>query len=182
MLGRRSDNDVVVDENWVSRQHALIIETSTGFALRDLNTTNGTFVNGGRIGPAEHLLNHGDSIRLAGSQVSFIFREEGGGLLNAWRWTRPPRERWTLRGSSPSRRPLSLRQRTRSCSGIWNIRDKRQPAEREIARSVWPEIPSSALANQQMDKAVERLRLHLGDDPHSPTRLITVGEFGFLLL
>ena len=79
MLGRRSDNDVVVDENWVSRQHALIIETSTGFALRDLNTTNGTFVNGGRIGPAEHLLNHGDSIRLAGSQVSFIFREEGGG-------------------------------------------------------------------------------------------------------
>lgn len=61
---------------------------------------------------------------------------------------------------------------------------KRQaPASREeIARSVWPEIPSSALANQQMDKAVERLRLHLGDDPHSPTRLITVGEFGFLLL
>ena len=76
-MGRRSDNDVVVDETTVSRRHALILEGPDGFFLRDLSTTNGTYVNRNRVGHEELRLNHGDRIRLAGSEVVFVFRQEG---------------------------------------------------------------------------------------------------------
>jgi hypothetical protein len=76
-LGRQPDNDLVVDDTSVSRRHALIMETPQGFAVRDLNTMNGTFINRGKIGEGENLLEHGDRIRLAASDVTFIFRHEG---------------------------------------------------------------------------------------------------------
>ena len=76
-LGRRSDNDVVVDESTVSRRHALIMETPSGYAVRDLNTINGTFVNQRDIGQEECILKHGDTIRLAASEISYVFRQEG---------------------------------------------------------------------------------------------------------
>jgi putative peptide zinc metalloprotease protein len=68
-LGRRSDNDLVVDEGTVSRRHALIMETPSGFVVRDLSTTNGTYVNTDNIGVGERVLTHGGEIRLAGSKV-----------------------------------------------------------------------------------------------------------------
>jgi len=45
-LGRRQDNDVVIDETTVSCRHSLILDTPGGFLLRDLNTNNGTFISG----------------------------------------------------------------------------------------------------------------------------------------
>ena len=48
-LGREPTNDVVVTEPGASRQHAEIVESDDGFRLRDLNSTNGTFVNDRRV-------------------------------------------------------------------------------------------------------------------------------------
>ena len=76
-VGRRADNDVVIDEITVSRKHVLIMETPSGYVLRDLNTTNGTFLNRVKVGVGEQLLKHGDTIRLAGSQITLFFRHEG---------------------------------------------------------------------------------------------------------
>lgn len=76
MLGRGAYNDVVVDHNTVSRRHTLIVETPAGFILRDLNTEDGTFVNGEKVTALSHLLAHGDRIRLASSEESFVFRLE----------------------------------------------------------------------------------------------------------
>ena len=55
-LGRRQDNDVLIDETTVSRRHSFILDTPGGFVLLDLNTTNGTFINRNRIGQNERLL------------------------------------------------------------------------------------------------------------------------------
>ena len=48
-VGRRTDNDVVVDEASVSRRHAMVFNSPSGVVVRDLDTTNGTFVNGSSI-------------------------------------------------------------------------------------------------------------------------------------
>jgi hypothetical protein len=48
-IGRTSDCDIVVANPNVSRRHAEVWRTSEGVAIRDLNSTNGTFVNGYRI-------------------------------------------------------------------------------------------------------------------------------------
>ena len=42
-MGRESDNDLVVPEAQVSRNHAEIVLTEQGYCIRDLSNTNGTF-------------------------------------------------------------------------------------------------------------------------------------------
>ena len=58
-MGRRADNDVLVDHTTVSRRHALVMETPGGFVLRDLNSTNGTFVNNSKVGMGDRGRCHG---------------------------------------------------------------------------------------------------------------------------
>ena len=82
-LGRRPDNDVVIDEPTVSRRHALIMETLSGFVLRDLGSQNGTFLNHAKIDQRENPLGHLDRIRLGGSEVTLVFRNEGAPTLES---------------------------------------------------------------------------------------------------
>ena len=72
-MGRLPDNDVVVNEPAVSRKHAEIFRTDAGYQLRDLGTTNGTFVNGRNIESESHSLLDGDQISLSRTDISFMF-------------------------------------------------------------------------------------------------------------
>ena len=49
VIGRSPDVEVVVNDPNVSRQHAEVWRTAEGVAIRDLQSTNGTYVNGHRI-------------------------------------------------------------------------------------------------------------------------------------
>jgi hypothetical protein len=49
IIGRSPDVEVVINDSNVSRQHAEVWRTSEGVAIRDLQSTNGTYVNGHRI-------------------------------------------------------------------------------------------------------------------------------------
>jgi hypothetical protein len=49
IIGRSPDVEVVVNDSKVSRRHAEVWRTSEGVAIRDLQSTNGTYVNGHRI-------------------------------------------------------------------------------------------------------------------------------------
>ncbi len=61
-LGRALDNDVVLDHPTVSRRHARISLRHGRPVLRDLNSRNGTFVNGQRV--EECVLGDGDRVAL----------------------------------------------------------------------------------------------------------------------
>ena len=73
-LGREPSNDISVAESSVSRTHAEIVETDEGFVLRDLGSTNGTYVNETQIPAEDYLLIDGDIIRLGTSSKSFVLR------------------------------------------------------------------------------------------------------------
>ena len=49
VIGRSPDVDFVINDSNVSRRHAELWRTSEGVAIRDLQSTNGTYVNGHRI-------------------------------------------------------------------------------------------------------------------------------------
>ena len=75
-LGRTDDNDVAVGGPGVSRRHAEIVRSPAGYHLRDLGGTNGTSVNGVALAGGEHVLQHGDDIRLGSSKVSLVYRTD----------------------------------------------------------------------------------------------------------
>jgi pSer/pThr/pTyr-binding forkhead associated (FHA) protein len=59
-LGRAEGLDVVLPDASVSRFHAEILSTSDGWVVRDLDSTNGTYVNGSRVDSAQ--LKDGDEL------------------------------------------------------------------------------------------------------------------------
>jgi pSer/pThr/pTyr-binding forkhead associated (FHA) protein len=69
-IGRLSDNDVRIDNTAVSGHHALIINILNDSFLEDLNSTNGTYVNGKLI--KKHALQHADLITIGHHQLRFI--------------------------------------------------------------------------------------------------------------
>jgi FHA domain/Protein of unknown function (DUF3662) len=48
-IGRNDDNDVVIVDGRVSRHHARIVTDGGGFAIEDLQSSNGTFVDGAQV-------------------------------------------------------------------------------------------------------------------------------------
>ena len=48
-IGRESDNDVVVDNKLASRHHAMIQKIKDAYFIKDVGSTNGTYINAIRI-------------------------------------------------------------------------------------------------------------------------------------
>jgi pSer/pThr/pTyr-binding forkhead associated (FHA) protein len=64
-IGRASDSDIILEEATVSRCHALLLRDAARVLLIDLESTNGTFVNGVQAPPDEAVrLVDGDVIAL----------------------------------------------------------------------------------------------------------------------
>ena len=73
-IGRQPSNEIVIAEKEVSRRHAEIRKTAEGYVVRDLGSTNGTFVNQQKIPAGDYLLKDGDEIRLGASVKVMIYR------------------------------------------------------------------------------------------------------------
>ncbi len=69
-IGRLESLEVVIADGSVSRQHAEIYATARGWRVRDLKSTNGTYLNGTRIGPADWPVKLHDNIRCG--NVTFL--------------------------------------------------------------------------------------------------------------
>ncbi len=68
-IGRMPECDITLSDPNVSRRHAEVRRQGTGFVVVDLNSTNGTRVNG--AGVKERLLNDGDEITVGGTKLRF---------------------------------------------------------------------------------------------------------------
>jgi len=73
-IGAMEDNDLVVSDETVSRFHCRIEQDEIGYLLRDLGSTNGTYVNGIRI--REAYLGHGATISIGQTEVQFFVGHE----------------------------------------------------------------------------------------------------------
>lgn len=71
-IGRSIDNHLVLEDSAVSRKHCVLRKTDTSYILKDLNSSNGTFVNA--ISVKEAVMRNGDVIQIG----KFIFELREG--------------------------------------------------------------------------------------------------------
>jgi pSer/pThr/pTyr-binding forkhead associated (FHA) protein len=69
-LGRRPYNDIVIDNLAVSGEHAVILMSGMDVTLEDLNSTNGSYVNGKAI--KKQALQNGDAIEIGKYKIKFV--------------------------------------------------------------------------------------------------------------
>jgi pSer/pThr/pTyr-binding forkhead associated (FHA) protein len=90
-IGREPDNDVMLDEPRVSRYHAVVERRDAVCTVRDLNSSNGTWVGGARV--ARSVVHDGESFRIG--SASFVLKLGGGATAE-----------FDVRGMHGARRPV----------------------------------------------------------------------------
>src|SRR4051812_14470371 len=73
VIGRDAFTELCLSERLVSRRHAVITAEDGGFVFRDLESRNGSFVNG--LPVRERRLEHGDRIGIGASLMVFLERD-----------------------------------------------------------------------------------------------------------
>ncbi len=72
-LGRRPYNDIVIDNLAVSGEHAVLQMVGADVFIEDLNSTNGTYINGKAI--KKQLLTNNDTVEIGKYKIKFIVEE-----------------------------------------------------------------------------------------------------------
>ena len=77
-LGRRPYNDVVIDNLAISGEHAVFQMTGNDVFIEDLNSTNGTYVNGKAA--KKQQLHNGDTVEVGKYKIKFVHEVAGDGF------------------------------------------------------------------------------------------------------
>jgi pSer/pThr/pTyr-binding forkhead associated (FHA) protein len=72
-LGRRPYNDIVIDNLAVSGEHAVLQMVGADVFIEDLNSTNGTYINGKAV--KKQLLSHNDTVEIGKYKIKFIVED-----------------------------------------------------------------------------------------------------------
>lgn len=184
LIGRGTDADIVLPERQVSRYHLKIHYHDGRYVLEDLDSKNGTFLNGQQI-KGTVPLQDGDEIQIAlcvkmlfvGSDatvpLSFDLprRDSGGMVLEENKRT------VSIRGRELDP-PLSLAQ-FRLLQMLYDA-DGAVCGRDDIIEAVWPGTGGQGVSEQAIDALVRRLRDRLAElDDHN--YIVTVRGHGFRL-
>jgi pSer/pThr/pTyr-binding forkhead associated (FHA) protein len=77
VIGRNRDAAVPLKDPMVSREHAAIEFHEDAFILKDLDSTNGTYMGGALIKQSK--LSHGDKFHIGNTVLQFILQDSGRG-------------------------------------------------------------------------------------------------------
>jgi type II secretory pathway predicted ATPase ExeA len=90
MIGRDADNDIPLKADYVSRHHAQVTVEQGACWITDLNSTNGTFVNGRRV--KKRILRDGDVMQIGHHRLTYVnpnkhVAQLAGETVDRWRET-----------------------------------------------------------------------------------------------
>jgi FHA domain len=174
LIGRGGDCDLVLPERQVSRHHAKVLREAGGFAIQDLESKNGTHLNGQQVtGTAR--LQDGDVIQIA-LAVKLVFIGTGATMPLTFE---PPKPEKALEIDEAERSvsiqgkrldpPLSLAQ-FRLLQLLYDS-DGAVCSRDAIVDTVWPGTEGIGVSEQAIDALVRRLR----------DRLAEVDEFNYVV-
>lgn len=82
-IGRVASNAIILSDASVSSSHARVLRTPEGFAIEDLQSRNGTFVNGEKV-TGRRILGDGDRLRLGRILLTFNLAHAPSGADETW--------------------------------------------------------------------------------------------------
>lgn len=184
LIGRGDDCEVVMNDRQVSRHHAKIIRDEQGYFLVDLNSKNGTFLNGQQLVGESRPLNDGDQIGVALSCRLVFVDADATAPLTAFAAYRPE-----IRMDKAAKRvwvagkevlpPLSLAQYTLLellfdyAGGV--------VSREEIVSTVWADMAAEGVSEQAIDALARRLRERIAEIDPDTQYILTVRGHGFRL-
>lgn len=179
-IGRWEDNDLVIDDRWVSRHHARVRRERDQYYIEDLGSKNGTLVNGRRIsGPT--LLADGDEIQVSplvpltfvgyAATAPLPLEPEARGLEFDL-VTRDVRVRGRVLDPPLSHAQFTLLSLLAEEPGRVYSRD-------EVIAAVWPEAQADGVSDEAIDAMVRRIRLRLRELDPSHEYIVTMRGYGF---
>lgn len=172
-LGRAPDNDIPVSGRFVSGVHAEIRQTAEGYVLRDLDSRNGTYVNGRET--RRHRLQHGDRVDLAHA-CEFEFRSgEGTAILPARRGVHVDAERHEITVDGQALEASLLQYRL--VKYLYE-NENRSLHRDEIIREVW-EGSGLGVSDAAIDSLVNRVRSAIAEVDPDFEYIHTIRGLGF---
>ncbi len=200
LLGRFPHADIDLDNPFVSRRHAVIEYSDSGYSIQDLGSSNGTFVDGVRLDRGPKSLQGGEIIEFGKGHV-IAKLSIGFGTI-------------TLPEASSSGRPADRRDeapKTITSQGVAiNVASREvyvrgmpvvppltgkdfeilallcespgtARSHAEIAARAWPERPDGSVSIQEIGQRIHRLRSRIEPEPATPIYIETVRGFGYRL-
>jgi len=73
VIGRDKEADIMLKDPLVSRQHAVVIYHDGSYVVKDLDSTNGTHMNGAVVKQAS--LRHGDTFKVGSTSLQFVLQD-----------------------------------------------------------------------------------------------------------
>ncbi len=175
-LGRAVENEIVIVDKRVSREHAVIRREGRRFLLEDLGSTNGTFLNGERLQSAIPLRD-GDQIEVG--EVTFIFHDpEGTSAETPFPELEVDREAAEVR---LNRRRVHLSSKEYALLVFLYENRGKVCSKDEIGQVVWSEY-QTGIYDYQIENLVRRLRTKIETDPNAPQLLVTLRGLGYKLV
>jgi DNA-binding winged helix-turn-helix (wHTH) protein len=185
VLGRDDIADIVLPERQISRQHIRIFKDGDQYYIEDLDSKNGTWVNGQRI-HGVHELYDGDEIHIA---LAVRMRFIGSGATAPLPFELPTHIGGRLRLDREGRRvfigdeeidpPLSLPQYR--LIELLYINDGHVCTRDAVVEAVWPDVVGEGVSEQAIDALVRRLRDRLAEHDPDVQYIVTVRGHGFRL-
>jgi len=187
-IGRDAANDIMIDHRLASRRHARLERDEAGCYVRDLESTNGTYLNGQRISGVAPLRNN-DEVWIADTVI--IFRDPEATMKG----TPPPvllkrqtdNESADLRVDSAAKEVYLFNQRidpplTAKEFQLLELLYHRRGevvSKEQIATHVWD---YEVYDYNAIDALIYRLRQRIEADPSAPRFVVTVRGFGYKLV
>jgi DNA-binding winged helix-turn-helix (wHTH) protein len=190
ILGRDDSSDIVIPQRQISRQHVVFRRKGEDYYIQDLESKNGTWVNGLRL-EGERKLGDGDEIHLA---LAVRLRFIGSGItapvtqdlpdviptsFRQGRLQLDPESRRVFITGKELDPPLSLPQ-YRLLELLYTNNGGICTRE-QVVEAVWPDVMSDGVSEQAIDALVRRLRDRLNDVDPDYQYIVTVRGHGFRL-
>jgi pSer/pThr/pTyr-binding forkhead associated (FHA) protein len=184
-IGRDQQNDIVITHPLASRRHATLEHDAHGYLVRDLKSTNGTFVNGQVISDMMRL-NSQDIILVGATEIVFVDPEatQKGELPNFS--VRKPLEGDIMIDDGAKTvqikgvlldPPLTVKEF--QLLHLLYRRNGNVVSKEDIAKDIWD---YEVYDFNAIDALVYRVRQRIEADPAQPKFLVTVRGFGYKLV